>query len=74
MRAMETREIKGKVFAAFGGYTWAKGSVMAEIGKFSERMNMPVVASMAMRQTLDDASRAEARALAASVASALTLK
>lgn len=74
MNAMETREIQGKVFAAFGGYTWAKGTVLAEIQKYSDRMKMPMIAGMTMRQTLDDVSAAEARELAAKVAAALTLR
>lgn len=71
MTAMETREIQGKVFAAFGGYTWAKGSVLSEIQKFSDRMKMPVVASMTVRQTIDTESAEAARELARAVASAL---
>lgn len=71
MNAMETREIQGKVFAAFGGYTWAKGAVVAKLQEYSERMKMPIAASMILRQTLDDESLAAARELAATVASQL---
>lgn len=68
MTAMETREIHDKTFAAFGGYTWAKGAVISKIQEYSDRMKLPLVATMMMRQTLDDESAAEARALAAAVA------
>ncbi len=71
MNAMETREVQGKVFAAFGGYTWAKGAVLAQIQQYCDRMKMPMVAGMTMRQTLDADSAAEARALAAKVAEAM---
>lgn len=71
MSAMETREIKNKVFAAFGAFTWAKGAVLQQMQGYCERMQMPMVASMAMKQTLDGESRAEARALAAKVFEAM---
>ncbi|MCM1369396.1 MAG: FprA family A-type flavoprotein [Candidatus Amulumruptor caecigallinarius] len=71
MNAMETREVKGKIFAAFSGYTWAKGPVIAAFEGYAQRMGMPMLASFAMKQSLNDDSRAEARALAATVAAAL---
>lgn len=71
MNAMETREIQNKVFAAFGGYTWAKGAAIARIQEYCERMKMPMVASMTMRQTLDEESISSARELAAAVACSL---
>ena len=74
MNAMETREIKGKVFATVGGYTWAKGAVVAKLQEYADRMKMPVVASMMLKQTLDNDSRMEANQLADAVADALTLK
>lgn len=74
MNAMETREIQNKVFATFGGYTWAKGAVVAKLQEYADRMKMPVVASLMMKQTLDDQSRSEAMALADAVYDSLTLK
>lgn len=74
MNAMETREIKDKVFATFGGYTWAKGAVVSKLQEYSDRMKLPVVASMMLKQTLDDESRQEAVALADTVYEALKLK
>lgn len=74
MNAMETREIQGKVFAAFGGYTWAKGVILPKMQEYSDHMKMPMVASMLIKQTLDSESLAAARELAATVASKLTCK
>lgn len=74
MSAMETREIQGKVFATFGGYTWAKGAVVAKLQEYADRMKLPVVASMMLKQTLDDESRLEAVRIADAVADALTCK
>jgi len=71
MKAMETREIKNKVFAIFGSYTWAKGIVDNKLSAYAERMKMPVVASMAMMQSGDSSSREQARRLAAKVAAEL---
>ncbi len=74
MSAMETREVKNKVFAAFGSYTWAKGAALGALREYAERMKMPVVASLTMQQSITDAFRAEAEALADAVYDALTLK
>ncbi len=71
MNAMETREIQGKVFAGFGGYTWAKGAVVSALEGYAERMKMPMVAQMMMCRSVDAAMLAEARALADTVADAL---
>lgn len=71
MTAMETREVKDKVFAGFGGYTWAQGAVVNQLQEYSDRMGMPLVASMKMRQCVDEASAAEARALARAVFEAM---
>lgn len=73
MNALETREIKGKVFAAFGNFTWAQGVVLKGLSAYSERMNMPIVAQMAVKQSLDDITLEQARTLARTVATALTL-
>lgn len=74
MNAMETREIQNKVFATFGGYTWAKGAVVSKLQEYSDRMKMPVVASMMLKQNMDAEAHAEAVAVANAVADALTLK
>ncbi|MDE6006115.1 MAG: FprA family A-type flavoprotein [Muribaculaceae bacterium] len=74
MNAMETREICNKVFATFGGYTWAKGAVVNKLQEYADRMKMPVVATMMMRQNMDAEAREEAIAVANVVADSLTLK
>jgi len=74
MDAMETREIKHKVFAAFGSFTWAQGAVLKAIEGYSGRMKMPVVASMDMKQSICDVACEAARMLARKVFDALTLK
>lgn len=72
MNAMETREIKNKVFAAFGGYTWAKGAVMQKMQEYSEHMKLPLVAGMIMERTISETSAEEARKLADAVADKLS--
>lgn len=71
MNAMETREIKNKVFAIFGSYTWAKGIVENKLSAYAEKMKMPVVASMAMMQSGDSLTREQVRCFAATVAAKL---
>lgn len=74
MNAMETREIKNKVFACFGSYTWAKGSVLKIMEEYSGRMKLPISASMVMKQTIDAETEEAARELARTVAASLTFK
>ena len=68
MNAMETREIKNKIFATFESYTWSKGLVEAKLAEFAGRLGIPVVASMSMMQSVSDDSRQAARLLADKVA------
>ena len=72
MNAMETREIKNKVFATFGGYTWAKAAVVNSLAQYAERMKLDVAATLMMKQSIDDTTREEARQLALEVAGRLT--
>ena len=74
MNAMETREIRNKVFASFGSFTWAKGVVGSKMDEYASRMGLDSVGYVGMKQTLDDESRAAARKLGAEVAGRLTLK
>lgn len=73
MNAMETREVKDKVFAVFGSFTWAQGAVLKAMEGYSDRMKLPIVACMAMKQSIDEESREAARQLARSVSSALKM-
>lgn len=74
MNAMETREIKNKVFASFGSFTWSKGVVGSKMDEYASRMGLDSVGYVVMKQTLDDESRAAARQLGKEVASRLTCK
>ena len=74
MNAMETREIKNKVFASFGSFTWAKGVVGSKMDEYASRMGLDSVGYVGMKQTLDDESRSAARQLGKEVASRLTCK
>lgn len=49
MNAMRVREIKNKVTATFGSYTWASGSLPL-LNKQFEEMGLPPVASLSMKQ------------------------
>lgn len=74
MSALETREVKNKVFATFGSYTWAKDVVAQKFDEYSARMGMPVVASLTMKQSPDADAIADAKSLANKVVSCLTKK
>lgn len=71
MNAMETREIKNKVFATFGNYTWAAGAVTAKLKEFADRMRLPVTASMIVKQSASESTREEVREFARTVVSAM---
>ena len=48
MIAMETREIKNKVLATIGSYTWASASLL-KLNEYSSKMNIEVVDSFEMK-------------------------
>ncbi len=56
MNAMETREIKNKVFATFSNYTWAAGVVTSKLLDYSERLKLPVAASLIVKQSSSEAT------------------
>lgn len=68
LQAMETREIKGKAFGAFCGYTWAKDAAAKKIEAYAQRMNLPLLGTASMAQSIDANSSEQARDLAAKVA------
>lgn len=74
LNAMETREIKDKVFATFGSYTWARGAVTTKIQEYCERMKLPIVASLIMQQTAGADTQDDVRQLAKTVCDSLKLK
>lgn len=51
MIAMETREIKNKVFATFGSFTWASASANL-LNAYAEKMKLPVADTFVMKQSL----------------------
>lgn len=59
MNAMETREVKNKVFATFSNYTWAAGAVTSKLLEYSERMKLPIAASLIVKQSSSDATKAD---------------
>ncbi|MDE7402339.1 MAG: FprA family A-type flavoprotein [Muribaculaceae bacterium] len=71
LNAIETREMHDRVFATFGGYTWAKSAVSNELIKYSERMNLPIVATAIMEHAMSEESLKQARDLAKKVYSAM---
>lgn len=74
MNAMETREIKNKVFATFGNYTWAPVATTGKFNEYSERMKLPICASMLVKQSSDANTREEAREFARIVVNAMETK
>ena len=63
MNAMETREVKNKVLATFGSFTWAPAAAK-QLVEFAEKLKMPSVYSIAMKQGFDKSVRAEVVKLA----------
>ncbi len=53
MNALETREIKNKVFATIGNFTWAKGVVTDKLLNFAERMKINPACSLLIKQAPD---------------------
>ena len=73
LNAMRTREIKNKVTAAFGNHGWAPLATKA-ISATLEGMGLEFAGSVAMRQSMDDQTAAEVKAVAARFASLLSGK
>lgn len=60
------------MFATFGSFTWAPDVVKKQFEAFAERLKLPVVASLDIKQSLDSDTRAAARKLATDFAAKLT--
>lgn len=71
MNAMETREIKNKVFASFGNYTWAKGIVVAKLKEYADRIGLPVSASMMVKQSASSVTEHEVREFVTNIVKAI---
>ncbi|MEZ3551510.1 MAG: FprA family A-type flavoprotein [Muribaculaceae bacterium] len=70
MIAMETREIKNKVLATFGSFTWASAAG-AKLNEYAEKMKLTPVYSLVMKQSIDASVKEEICKLADSVVAAL---
>lgn len=70
MIAMETREIKGKVLATFGSFTWAQAAAV-KLNEYAGKMKLEPVYTLTMKQSIDDSVKAEICKLADSVVAAL---
>lgn len=73
MIAMETREIKNKVIATFGSFTWASSSV-GKLKEYVEKMKLEVVDSLDMKQSADESVYEAAARVAENVVASLKLK
>ncbi len=73
MIAMETREIKNKVFATFGSFTWASATA-TKINEYVESMKMEVVDSLVMKQSMSEETLVEISRLADNFVAALKKK
>lgn len=71
--AMETREIKDKVIATFGSFTWAPAAGV-KINEYFGKMNLAPVASVVMKQSITEEVKDEIRSLAQEVVSNLKEK
>ncbi|MDE6444464.1 MAG: FprA family A-type flavoprotein [Muribaculaceae bacterium] len=73
MIAMETREIKNKVFATFGSFTWASAAAKT-LGEYLNKMKMEPVATLEMKHSASESTYTAVEQLAESVVNALKLK
>ena len=71
MIPLQVREVKNKVFAGFGSYTWAANVVKKEMDDFCAAAGMEMQGFAMMKQGIDEDVRNSARALAAEVAAKL---
>ncbi|MDE6299116.1 MAG: flavodoxin domain-containing protein, partial [Muribaculaceae bacterium] len=73
MISMETREIKNKVMATFGSFTWASAA-SKHLSGYLEKMNMEPVAKLEMKHSAKEDTFAAIEDLADKVVAALKLK
>lgn len=70
MIALETREVKNKVFATFGSFTWAS-VVPKKLDAYAEMIKMPVVAKVEMKHSMNNDIQAQIDALVEAVSAKL---
>ncbi len=73
MIAMETREIKNKVFATFGSFTWASAAQKG-LNDYAAKINLEVVDTLEMKHSAKEETYAAISRLADNVVAALKLK
>ena len=73
MIAMETREVKNKVFATFGSFTWASAA-FKQLGDYATKSKLDVVASLEMKHSANNDTYAQISDLADKVYNALKYK
>lgn len=71
LTALQVREVKNKVFAGFGSYTWAANVVKKEMEDFCAAAGLEMQGFVMMKQGIDEDVRNAARAMAAEVAAKL---
>ena len=71
LTALQVREVKNKVFAGFGSYTWAANVVKKEMEDFCAAAGLEMQGFVMMKQGIDDEVRKAARELGAEVAAKL---
>lgn len=69
IEAMKVREIKDKVFAGFGGYTWAPNAVKGAMEKFCAETGIEMQEFVMMKQSIDSSVRTQAFELGKKLAS-----
>lgn len=62
MDALESREVKNKALGLVGSFTWAPGA-LPELKKYAERMKLPVVGELAVKQAYSEADQPKIDAL-----------
>lgn len=70
MKAIETRELQNRSLAIFGSFTWASAA-KRKLTEYAERIKIPVLASVEIKQAGSELNEAEIRNLADIVAQSI---
>ncbi len=73
MIAMETREIKNKVFATFGSFSWASAA-FKQLGDYAAKSKLDVVASLEMKHSANSETYTKISEFADKVYNSLKMK
>lgn len=66
MQAMLTRDVKNKVFAAFGSFTWASAA-LKKLNEYAEKLGWEVTGKVEMKQAMTEDHRVASKTLAKAV-------